>query len=58
LTSLTSFATVIAPLVMTPAFAGFTRPESPVSLPGAPLLLAAGLMIVTIALFVNSRRRT
>jgi DHA1 family tetracycline resistance protein-like MFS transporter len=56
LTSVTSIATVIAPLVMTQTFAHFSGPNAPIYLPGAPFLLATGLMAVSIVIFKLSRR--
>ena len=57
LTSLISLATIIAPLIMTQTFAKFSGPEATVYLPGAPFLLAAGIMTVSIFVFMGSRRR-
>lgn len=54
LTSVTSIAMILAPVVMTQTFAAFTGDNAPVYLPGAPFLLAAVLMAVSLVLF---RRR-
>jgi DHA1 family tetracycline resistance protein-like MFS transporter len=53
-TSVTSVAMILAPVVMTQTFATFTAPAAPIYLPGAPFLLAAALMAVSLVLF---RRR-
>lgn len=58
LASLTSLATIMAPLAMTQTFAYFTRDSAPFYLPGAPFLVSTVLMIVTVGLFVASRQRT
>lgn len=56
LASLNAIAMIVAPLVMTGTFQHFTRPEATVFAPGAPFLLASGLMILCIALHVLGRR--
>ena len=55
LTSVTSVATIIAPLTMTQVFASFTAQGSQWYQPGAPFLLAAGLMAVSISIFLRSK---
>lgn len=55
LASLTSLATILAPLVMTQTFAYFSGEKSPIALPGAPFLLSAAMMIFAIVIFQNSR---
>lgn len=55
LTSITSAATIIAPLTMTQIFASFTAPQAAYYMPGAPFLFSAGLMAVSIGLFMRSR---
>lgn len=50
LSSLNAVATIISPLVMTTTFAHFTREGAAVHAPGAPFLLAAGLMAGCLAL--------
>lgn len=55
LASLTSLATIVAPLVMTQTFAHFSRPAAPLYLPGAPFLLSAGLMVMAVVVFQRSR---
>lgn len=54
LTSANSVAMIIAPLAMTQAFAAFTRADAPIYLPGAPFLLAAGLMLACLLLFARN----
>jgi MFS transporter, DHA1 family, tetracycline resistance protein len=56
MSSLTAIATITAPLIMTNTFAAFTGPAAPVHLPGAPFLLAAGLMIICVTLHVAGTR--
>lgn len=51
LTSLTSLATVLSPLLMTQLFYFFTSAEAPVLFPGVPFM-AAAILIVFAALFV------
>lgn len=53
LTSTSSVAMVVAPLVMTQTFSAFTAPGATVYLPGAPFLLAAALMAFSLAIFVR-----
>lgn len=55
LASVTSVATIIAPLAMTQTFAYFTNEGTPYYQPGAPFLLAAGLMAVSVAIFLRSK---
>ncbi|MEP2028478.1 MAG: TCR/Tet family MFS transporter [Paracoccaceae bacterium] len=57
LASLVSLATIIAPLLMTRTFATFSGSEARYYQPGAPFLLAAGIMVLSIFIFVNSRVR-
>lgn len=56
LTSVSSVSMILAPLVMTQTFAAFTGPDAAVYLPGAPFLLAAGLMVISLALFAAKVR--
>ncbi len=56
--SLTSLAHVLAPLIMTQTFAYFSADYAIFYLPGAPFLLAAVLMVLSLAVFVKSRRGT
>ena len=53
LTSINAVGMILAPLVMTRAFAAFSGPDAPVYLPGAPYLLAAGLVAVATVIFVS-----
>lgn len=56
LTSVNSLAAILAPLVMTRSFAYFTADEAPLYLPGAPFLIAAVLMIISLAIFQFRKR--
>lgn len=56
LTSVGSISMILAPLVMTQTFAAFTGPDAPLYLPGAPFLLSAGLMMISLALFAAKVR--
>lgn len=56
LTSVSALAMILSPMVMTGTFAGFTAPDAPVYLPGAPFLLSAGLIALGLALFVRKDR--
>lgn len=51
LASVTSVAMILAPVVMTQIFAAFTGPGASPYLPGAPFLLAAILMAISLILF-------
>ena len=51
LTSLTSVAMVVAPLVMTQTFAQFTRADAGLYLPGAPFLLSAVIMTLAAVIY-------
>ena len=48
-----SLAVVFAPLVLTYVFYASTRPDGPIFLPGAPFLLAAAIVGLTLTLFVT-----
>lgn len=52
LSSLNAIAMITSPLIMTSTFSHFTRPDAPIFAPGAPFLLASGLMLCCIALHV------
>ncbi len=54
LTGVNAVATIIAPLLMTQTFWLFTSAYAPFYLPGAPFLLAAVLIAVSIAVFARS----
>lgn len=56
--SANSVAMIIAPIAMTQTFAAFTRPDAAPYLPGAPFLLAAGLMLVSLLIFLRSSVRS
>lgn len=55
LASLNAIAMITAPLLMTTTFSVFTAPSAPVYSPGAPFLLAAGLMVLCLLLHVAGR---
>ncbi|MCP9482731.1 TCR/Tet family MFS transporter [Shimia sp. CNT1-13L.2] len=57
LTSLTSLATILAPLMMTQTFAYFTKPAAPVYAPGAPFILSACLLGIGLLLFSRVRKK-
>ncbi|TCO72801.1 TCR/Tet family MFS transporter [Rhodovulum euryhalinum] len=52
ISSTRSVAMILSPIAMTQIFAAFTREGAPLVLPGAPFLLAAGLMIACALVFV------
>ena len=54
LTSLVSVTTIIGPLLMTSVFHHFTAPSSPYYFPGAPFLLGAILMGISVVLTIRS----
>ncbi len=55
LTSINAVAVIVAPLVMTQIFWYFTNVDAPVHLPGAPFLLSAALIVVSILIFIRSK---
>lgn len=57
LTSVGSLAAILAPLIMTRSFAYFTAPDTPFYAPGAPFLIAAFLMAISVVIF-QMRKRT
>jgi DHA1 family tetracycline resistance protein-like MFS transporter len=57
LTSLVSITTIIGPLLMTSLFHHFTSKESSIYFPGAPFLMGAILMLVSIALTIRSFKK-
>lgn len=57
LTSATALAMIIAPMSMTWTFAQFTAPDAAISLPGAPFLLAAALVVIGLAVILSTPRR-
>lgn len=56
LASLVSLATIVAPIVMTQVFARYSGPDAEIYAPGAPFLLSAAIMVLTIFFFLRSRR--
>ncbi len=58
-TSLMSIAAIISPPIMTLLFSAFTGPDAPVFFPGAPFMLSAGLMglsLLTIVIISRNAR--
>jgi DHA1 family tetracycline resistance protein-like MFS transporter len=55
LAALHALSMVISPLLMTSIFAQFIKPDAAIYLPGAPFLLALGLMLAGFILFLRSR---
>jgi DHA1 family tetracycline resistance protein-like MFS transporter len=55
LTSASSLAMIVSPLVMTVTFAKFTEPETPIYLPGAPFAVAMLLSVISLVLFLRGR---
>tara|TARA_B100001540_G_scaffold166788_1_gene147534 strand:- start:1029 stop:2258 length:1230 start_codon:yes stop_codon:yes gene_type:complete len=55
--SVMSLATIISPLIMTNLFGYFTAASAPLYFPGAPYLLAFGLCVVSLLLFLPQLRR-
>ena len=55
LTGVNAIATIIGPLLMTQTFWLFTAASAPIYLPGAPFLLAAGLVVLAVAVFMRAR---
>jgi DHA1 family tetracycline resistance protein-like MFS transporter len=53
LSSISSIAMIMGPLVLTQIFAWATRDDGPIYLPGAPFLLSGILMTAAVLLFVN-----
>lgn len=56
LTSAASLAMILSPLAMTLTFAHFTARDAPLYLPGAPFLLACGLSLIGLLLFLARPR--
>lgn len=57
ITSMNALAMVIAPLALTRIFALFTAPEAPVFAPGAPFLVSAVLVVLSVPIFLAATRR-
>ncbi|WP_298680401.1 TCR/Tet family MFS transporter [uncultured Lentibacter sp.] len=53
--SLASLSMILSPLIMTQAFAQFSRPEAALYLPGAPFLLAALIMGLALILYISDK---
>jgi DHA1 family tetracycline resistance protein-like MFS transporter len=43
-------------LVLTRSFAYFTEPDAPIYLPGAPFIIAAVLMLISVVIFQMRKR--
>ena len=56
ISSTQSLAVIFAPLVLTYVFYAGTRPNGPVFLPGAPFLLAAAIVALTLIIFVTRQK--
>lgn len=56
LSSITSIAMVIGPVMLTQLFAWATAEGNPIYLPGAPFLLSGVLMLIALTLFAGRRR--
>lgn len=56
LSSLNAIAMITSPLIMTATFSQFTRPCAEIFAPGAPFLLASGLMVICLLLHVFGPR--
>lgn len=54
LTSLMSLTSIVGPPLMTNLFSYYTSPKAPVYFPGAPFILGAVLMLVSLLLLVRS----
>lgn len=55
LTSASSLAMIISPLMMTATFATFTQTGAPIYMPGAPFAVALLLSLVSLVLFLRGR---
>jgi DHA1 family tetracycline resistance protein-like MFS transporter len=55
LASINSIGMIATPIVMTQVFAYFTNPDTSVFLPGAPFLLAMGIMLLGWVVFASTR---
>ena len=56
ITSVSSVAMGVAPMVMTAIFYYFTKPGAPIYAPGAPFVLAAVMMVICVLLLVADPR--
>jgi DHA1 family tetracycline resistance protein-like MFS transporter len=57
LTSLMSITSIIGPIIMTNTFAFFTKENAPLYLPGAPMLLAAAMVLIAVLLARSSLKK-
>ncbi len=58
LTSINAIAIILAPLLMTRIFWYFTSEGAPIYLPGAPFVLSAVLILVSIAIFIAPKPKS
>lgn len=56
ISSVHALAMIVSPLLMTNVFAAFSHDNAPVYFPGAPFVLAMGLLGVSMVLFLKPRR--
>ncbi|MCX8507447.1 MAG: MFS transporter, partial [Rhodobacteraceae bacterium] len=56
ISSVSSVAMGLAPMIMTTIFWAFTKPDAPVYSPGAPFLLASLLMVICVLVLVADKR--
>lgn len=54
LTSISAFAMILSPMVMTSVFAAFSREGASIYLPGAPFILSAVLILIGLTVFVRA----
>lgn len=57
LTSTAAIATIVSPLLMTTSFAWATAPERTTPFAGAPFVVALGLILIALALFLSQSRQ-
>jgi len=55
MTSVQALSMIISPMLMASVFAQFSREDAPIYLPGAPFLVALGLMIIGLVIFLRTR---
>jgi len=56
LTSIASIGVIISPIMMTMTFGYFTAENTPYYFPGAPFILAAGLVLLSVVVFAGRKR--
>jgi len=55
MTAVNALSMIVSPLMMASVFAQFSRDGAPIHLPGAPFLLALGLMAVGLVIFLRTK---